>query len=151
MKKKRGRKQVSSKFDETIDRHKIGKVALQVLFGNQLINKYKEDYIDKLKKQYGDLNYLKYLEEDTSISNESKYTQDYIEKSAKRNKAVSKHREKEKKIQSFYLIEYERLLKENFQLLVATDALEKKFYELVNKLNYVPKELADIIENIQNK
>jgi hypothetical protein len=151
MKKKRGRKQVSSNFDETIDRQKIGKVALQVLFGNQLINKYKKDYIDKLKKQYGDLNYLKYLEEDTSISNESKYTQDYIEKSAKRNKAVSKHREKEKKIQSLYLIEYERLLKENFQLLVAADSLEKKFYELVNKLNYVPKELADIIENIQNK
>jgi hypothetical protein len=125
--------------------------GLIILFGNRLITKYRQNYIDKLKQQHGDLDYLKYLEDDSSISDDLKYTQVYLEKSEKRNRAVLKYREKKKNNQSIYFNEYERLLKENYQLQVIADSLEKDFFELVSKLKFIPKELTDIIENIQNK
>ena len=116
--------------------------GLLCLFGNRIVSKYNDEYLDRLKKQYGSNLYLKHLGKDNEQNEDSnkKYSLEYLKKKEKRNEAVVKYRDKQKQNLNSELIFIQNLHKEN-------KFLKKELEELNNNL----KTHRELVEKLRSK
>lgn len=138
---KRGRKLIGKVADTNQSQIELSKNqqlvrdsnGLLVLFGNRVVTKYRSDYINAIKSRHGNQLYLKHLEDQT-INESLKYTQEYIEKNEKRNRAVSKYREKEREQTTTKAQKYQALEAKNIELDAEAAKLENEFTQAIQHL-----------------
>jgi len=124
--------------------------GLLVLFGNRVVKKYRCEYLETLRRKFGEEHYLIHLE-DPTVNEMTKYTEDYIVKNEKRNQAVLKYREKEKIMQKNVTDTYSKLVQENKELEEKEKSMENEFFELIGqlgKMGILPSELPIEISDL---
>lgn len=96
---KRGRKTKQSNHEVSKKQKIINESnGLLCLFGNRIVSKYSDHYLKCLKATHGEEFYLDYLDLDQcNLDEASRYTQEYLRKNQKRNQAVVRYRQKQKK------------------------------------------------------
>ena len=151
---KRGRKPIIASNKEAELSHNKqsvkGSNGLLVLFGNRIVKKFRDEYLEIVRRNYGEENYLKHLE-DPAVNETIKYTNDYIDKNEKRNQAVLKYREKEKEAQKNKSETYSKLVQEIKQLEEKETKMNKEFCQLIEQLgkmgilpNQLPIDISDL-------
>ena len=108
------------------------------LFGNRIVTKYNDEYLNRLKEKFGLDDYLKHLDEDLNDFTD-KYTQEYAKKNRKRNEAVVRYREKQKLFIENELITIACLRETNVKL--------KKELEKTNSILYQHLEMVESLKS----